>query len=112
MCPVLHTHDGFTEAVIDEDGGLKRFYEVANLLSEELRISFINKLDDFDSLIWDFRYHGQALSLHYNIYTGISLYPQQTVNAVPPQNKAVAEVARFLESHLLINTVNKSLISD
>ena len=39
MCPVLHTHDGFIEAIIDEDGGLKRFYEVANLLSEELRIS-------------------------------------------------------------------------
>ncbi|KYP15523.1 hypothetical protein [Flavihumibacter sp. CACIAM 22H1] len=107
MCPVLHTHEGFTEAVIDEDGGLKRFYEVANLLSDELRISFNNKLDDFDSLIWDFTYHGQALSLHYNIYTGICLYPQQSNRVMPPQNKAVADLAGFLESRLLINTVKK-----
>lgn len=112
MCPVLHTHDGFTEAVIDEDGGLKRFYQVANLLSDELRISFHQKLDDIDSLIWDFKFKGQPLSLYYNIYTGISVYPKQTAGAVLPQNKAVAELARFLESRLLINTVNKSLISD
>ncbi len=112
MCPLLQTNNGLTEAVIDEDGGLKRFYEVANLLSDELRISFNNKLDDFDSLIWDFTYHGQPLSLQYNIYTGICLYPQQPVQAKNRQNNAVVEVARFLESRLLINTINNSLISD
>jgi hypothetical protein len=105
MCPILHTHDGFTEAVIDEDGGLKRFYEVANLLSDELKVNFSNKLDDFDSLIWDFKYKGHPLSLHYNIYTGICLYPKQVKN--DRDNKAVAEVAIFLESKLMINTARK-----
>ncbi len=107
MCPVLLTHDGFTEAVIDEDGGLKRFYEVANLLSEELKIRFSSKLDDFDSLIWDFKYKGQPLTLHYNIYTGICLYPKQAKLAIDRDNKAVAEVAHFLESKLFINTARK-----
>ena len=112
MCPVLHTHDGFIEAIIDEDGGLKRFYEVANLLSEELRISFHNKLDDFDSLIWDFRYKGQPLSLQYNIYTGICLYPQPANIIQQHLNDMVHEVAGFLESRLMIHTVNRSLLSD
>lgn len=107
MCPVLHTHEGFTEAVIDEDGGLKRFYEVANLLSEELKIRFSSKLDDFDSLIWDFKYKGQPLTLYYNIYTGICLYPKQARQAIDRDNKAVAEVAHFLESKLFINTARK-----
>ncbi|MFT4022964.1 MAG: DUF3630 family protein [Flavihumibacter sp.] len=107
MCPVLHTHEGFTEAVIDEDGGLKRFYQVANLLSDELKIRFSSKLDDFDSLIWDFKYKGQPLTLHYNIYTGICLYPKQTKMAIDRDNKAVAELAHFLESKLLINTARK-----
>ncbi|HOA38760.1 MAG TPA: hypothetical protein PLQ32_08205 [Flavihumibacter sp.] len=107
MCPVLHTHDGFTEAVIDEDGGLKRFYEVANLLSDGLKIRFSSKLDDFDSLIWDFKYKGQPLTLHYNIYTGICLYPKQVQLAAERDNKAVAEVANFLESQLFINTARK-----
>jgi hypothetical protein len=107
MCPVLHTHDGFTEAVIDEDGGLKRFYEVANLLAEGLKVRFSNKVDDFDSLIWDFNYRGNPLSLHYNIYTGICLYPQKVSKALANHNKAVSEVAQFLESRLLINTAKK-----
>lgn len=107
MCPVLHTHDGFTEAIIDEDGGLKRFYEVANLLADELKISFSGKLDDFDSLTWDFSYKGHPLCLHYNIYTGICLYPRQTGKAIPRDNKVVAEVATFLESRLMVNTARK-----
>ncbi|GAO41711.1 DUF3630 family protein [Flavihumibacter petaseus] len=107
MCPVLHTHDGFTEAVIDEDGGLKRFYEVANLLTEGLKVRFSSKLDDFDSLIWDFKYKGQPLILHYNIYTGICLYPKQAKKAIERDNKAVEEVAGYLESRLLINTARK-----
>ncbi len=107
MCPQLHTHDGFTEAIIDEEGGLKRFYQVANLLAEELKIRFNNKLDDFDSLIWDFNYKGHPLTLHYNIYTGICIYPKQVRKAVDKDNRAVAEVATFLESRLLINTARK-----
>ena len=107
MCPVLHTHDGFTEAIIDEDGGLKRFYEVANLLVDELKISFSAKLDDFDSLTWDFAYKGNPLCLHYNIYTGICLYPKQSTKAIGRDNKAVADVAGFIESRLMVNTARK-----
>jgi hypothetical protein len=109
MSLTLRTDFGCTEAVIDDDCGLKRFYEVANILSDDLSINFTSKMDDFDSLMWDFTYKGLALTLHYNIYTGISVYPRKFMNAVKKENEAVIEVAQFLESKLLINTARKFL---
>jgi hypothetical protein len=108
MSPLtLRTDFGCTEAVIDEDCGLKRFYEVANILSDDLDIKFTQKTDDFDSLMWDFLYKGHILTLHYNIYTGISIYPRKFREAPRKDNDAVVEVAKFLESKLLINTAKR-----
>jgi hypothetical protein len=36
MSLTLRTDFGCTEAIIDDDCGLKRFYEVANILSDDL----------------------------------------------------------------------------
>ena len=70
--------------------------------------SIVNtKMDDFDSLMWDFNYKGHTLTLHYNIYTGISIYPRKFREAVKRDNDAVVEVAKFLEGKLLINTARK-----
>jgi len=38
----------------------------------------LKKTDDFDSLMWDFIFKGHILTLHYNIYTGISIYPRKS----------------------------------
>ena len=107
MSLLLRTDFGCTEAVIDDDCGLKRFYEVANILSDDLFVNFTTKLDDFDSIFWDFPYKGHALILHYNIYTGISIYPRKFKYAQKRENEVVVEVAEFLESKLLINTTRK-----
>jgi hypothetical protein len=109
MSLMLRTDFGCTEAVIDDDCGLKRFYEVADILSEDLEIKFINKLDDFDSLVWDFNFKGHTLTLHYNIYTGISIYPRKFRDAPRKDNDAVVEVAQFLETKLMVNTAKRYL---
>ncbi len=95
MSLTLRTDFGCTEAVIDDDCGLKRFYEVANILPDDLDINFNQKTDDFDSLMWDFIFKGHILTLHYNIYTGISIYPRKFREASRKDNDAVVEVARF-----------------
>ncbi len=109
MSLTLRTDFGCTEAVIDDDCGLKRFYEVADILSDDLDIKFLAKLDDFDSLVWDFNFKGHTLTLHYNIYTGISIYPRKFRDAQRKDNDAVVEVAQFLETKLMINTAKKYL---
>jgi hypothetical protein len=100
MSLTLRTNLGCTEAVISDDGSLKEFYNIANLLSQDFNIRFSNKEDDFDAINWDFRYKGHSLTLHYNIYNGISLFPTKTRDAMSKDNKAVAELANAIQGKL------------
>lgn len=107
MSLTLRTDFGCTEAIIDDDCGLKRFYEVANILSDDLEIRFSHKADDFDTLTWEFIYKHHPLTLHYNIYTGISIYPHKFREAPRKDNDAVIEVAKFLENKLMIHSAKR-----
>ncbi len=100
MSLTLRTNLGCTEAVIADDGGLKCFYQVADILSEDLKVKFSNKEDDFDTIDWEFRFKGHNLTLHYNIYNGISIFPTKTRDALNKDNKAVVELAGVLEGKL------------
>ncbi len=100
MSLTLRTTLGCTEAVISDDGGLKQFYHVADVLSQDFKISFSNKEDDFDSIDWEFRFKGHNLTLHYSIYNGISIFPTKTRDALNRDNKAVVELAGVLENKL------------
>ena len=101
MSLTLRTTLGCTEAVIDDDGGLKCFYQVADILSGDLRIKFTNKEDDFDAIDWEFSFHGHMLTLHYSIYTGVSIFPSRTRDAMKKDNRAVVELASVLEKKLI-----------
>ena len=101
MSLTLRTTLGCTEAVIDGDGGLKRFYQIADILSDDLKVNFINKEDDFDAISWDFHLGHHQLTLQYSIYNGISMFPTKTKDARKRDNKAVVELANVLEGKLL-----------
>ena len=96
----LRNDYGCTEAVIDENCGFDKFYGIAGLLTEKLQVHFTNKIDDLDTSYWDFNYNGHKLTLHYNIYDGVSILPVRLKNAVAKDNEAIKELARVLEDHL------------
>lgn len=100
MSLTLRTNFGCTEAIIADDGGLKQFYRVANVLSQDFNVNFSNKEDDFDTIDWEFRFKGHNLTLHYSIYNGISIFPTKTRDALSKDNKAVVELANVLEGKL------------
>jgi hypothetical protein len=62
------------EVVIDDNCGISKFYAVANLLQNDLQISFLNQVDDVDLLNWDFSYKKKFLTLHFDIYGGVSIH--------------------------------------
>lgn len=64
MKPLLETEKGWTEAIIDDDCELNKFYEIAGLLSSDFSLIFSNKLDDIDTLYWDFEYNANVSSSH------------------------------------------------
>ena len=101
MSLTLRTTLGCTEAVIDGDGGLKRFYQIATILTDELKAAFVRKEDDFDAISWDFQLQNYLLTLQYSIYNGICLFPTKTKDARRRDNEAVVEVANLLEGKLL-----------
>ena len=109
MSLTLRTTLGCTEAVIDDDGGLKCFYHVADILSGDLRIKFTSKEDDFDSIDWEFSFHSHNLTLHYSIYTGVSIFPSRTRDAMKKDNRAVVELASVLEKKLLDSNFKKNI---
>jgi hypothetical protein len=110
MSLTLRTTLGCTEAVIDDDGGLKRFYQIASILSDDLQVNFTNKEDDFDAISWDFVLGSHHLTLQYSIYNGISVFPTRTKDARKKDNKAVVELANVLEGKLMtIDLQNKHI---
>ena len=96
MCYHLKTNYGGTEAVIDDNCGISKFYSISSTLADDLKVKFINQIDDAETLDWDFKYKKIFLTLHYNIFNGVSIFPQK-INSKQKVNKAVIEVADFLE---------------
>lgn len=95
MCYALKTQSGATEAVIDDNCGISKFYAIANALADDLQVQFMNQVDDAETLDWDFKYKDELLTLHYNIFNGVSIFPQQ--NNVKQKNSLVMEVAGYLQ---------------
>lgn len=96
MCYHLKTNFGGTEAVIDDNCGISKFYSIAGALTDELKVKFINQVDDADTLDWDFKYKKAFLTLHYNIFNGVSILPRN-INGTNKVNKVVVELAQLLE---------------
>lgn len=111
MSLTLRTTLGCTEAVIDGDGGLKRFYQIADILSDDLQAVFTNKEDDFDAISWDFTLNHHHLTLQYSIYNGISVFPTKIRDARKKDNKAVVELANVLEGKLMTIDLQKRHIA-
>ena len=96
MCYHLKTNFGGTEAVIDDNCGVSKFYSIADTLKDGLNVKFITQVDNTETLDWDFRYKDHFLRLHYHIFNGVSILPHNT-KRMAKDNKAVCEVSKFLE---------------
>ncbi|MEO6453378.1 MAG: hypothetical protein ABIN97_04865 [Ginsengibacter sp.] len=92
----LLTKYGGTEAVIDDNCGISKFYLIADALTNHPGINFLNQVDDEETLDWDFKYKNYFLTLHYNIFNGVSILPH-TIKGLQKENEAVMEVARLLK---------------
>lgn len=95
MCYHLKTQHGGTEAVIDDNCGISKFYSIAGTLTNDLKIKFINQVDDADVLSWDFKYKKHVLTLQYSIFNGVSILPPSAKNANTADG-AVREIAKIL----------------
>lgn len=108
MSLTLRTDLGRTEAVIDGEGGLHRFYQIASILTDDFQVNFTGKEDDFDNINWSFSFGKNNLTLQYSIYNGITLFPTREQHAHRKENKAVVELASVLEGKLISLKMQKT----
>ena len=100
MSVTLRTNLDYTEAVIADDGSLNLFYQIAGIISNDLRLRFLHKEDEFDSLNWGFKYKSQSLTLHYNIFNGISIFATPVKEGGKNTDKVITEMAALVGSRL------------
>lgn len=96
----IDTSKGWTETIIDGDCEFYKFEKIATILKTKLNISFTEQLNDFDSFYWDFHYDKSTLCLHYNIYSGVSIFPKYFQNANQADNDNVIKIATTLMTFL------------
>ena len=92
----LKTRYGNTEAVIDDNCGISKFYSIAESLSTELKVNFLNRAGGKDTMDWEFKYRNQVFTLHYNVFNGVSIF-SKNINSLLKENNIVLEIAHFLE---------------
>ena len=85
--------------MIDDNCGISTFYSIAGTLADGLNVKFITRVGDTETMDWDFKYKDHFLTLHYNIFNGVSILPRNT-KVMARGNKAVCEVAKFLEKNV------------
>jgi hypothetical protein len=92
---------GYTEAFIDGDCGYAKFFRAAALLQSDFQFLFTDKVEDLDTVYWNFEYQDNLLILHYNVFMGLSLFPSRYGQATLSENEKVETFGALLFQRLL-----------
>jgi hypothetical protein len=71
----ISSEKGYTEVILNPNCDWDVFHQIIAVLESRFGISFTEKIHDFDSAYWSFLYQGSILTLHYNIFFGVSVFP-------------------------------------
>lgn len=93
MKVIYNEENGFLEAELIGNCDFALFYQLTEMMEKEMGIEFTGKLDDADSIYWDFTINGSSLTVHYNVYLGISLLPAKFASSSAAENKEVKRMA-------------------
>jgi len=96
----IENNKGWTEAIITENCSQQEFLKIAGIIQISLDTSFENKINDTDSIYWDFIYKEAKLTLHYNTFFGISIFPESLTSATNLDNQAVIDLSERLTKDL------------
>jgi hypothetical protein len=75
--------NGKLEIVINDDCNLQEFIAITELIADFLNVKFTNKMGDLHSQYWDFMFDGVLMTIHHNVFIGISIF---AVSEPSPQN--------------------------
>lgn len=79
------------ETIIDDNCGISKFYAIATTLCDELHVTFLDQADDGESIAWDFVYQNTSLTLHFDVYGGVSVIQNEEMNGRYTVGKELGE---------------------
>ena len=94
----LINEKGFTEISISEKREFEDFFKFAEKLKQSIKIDYIEKIDDFDSLYWIFEYEKSIMVVSYNTFLGISIYPRNTKKASVIDNQLIIKINDLIKN--------------
>jgi hypothetical protein len=93
---ILKTPTDNAIIVISSDTDTAIFYEVANILSVELHVSFLNNDRGSETMQWDFSCDEQKFTLQFSASYGTSFFPHHS--QIPfLKNDKTKKIRAFLE---------------
>lgn len=94
---IIDNSFGFKEIIVNENCEFEVFYLCAENLARNLNIVYTKQIDDYDSLYWELNFMGSMFILHYNIYLGISIYPEKARNASDADNEILGIIYELIK---------------
>ncbi len=94
---LLDNPRGFKEIVINDNCDFDVFYVCAENLKRGLNIVYTNQIDDFDSIYWHFDFRGSGLTLHYNVFLGICIFPSKAKEASHRDTEVLIQVYELIK---------------
>jgi hypothetical protein len=98
---VVEIKNGYTEVIIDDACEFSKFYKTASVLTGLLDYSYTQKLLHHDTAYYDFEYKASKLTLHYNVYLGITVFPTALKKAIAIENEHALEIGSLLHKKLM-----------
>lgn len=84
----------YSEILITEQTDNELFKRLAGRMISEFKAINIDKINDLDSICWDFKIKSEIITLYQHTFIGISIFPKDLNNASKRAN-AIAEIVAF-----------------
>ena len=67
----------YSEILITEQADNSLFERFADRIVIEFKAKIIGKANDLDSIYWDFQIKSEIITLHYQVFLGIYIFPKE-----------------------------------
>lgn len=88
----------YTEIILFDEPNSNLLAEIATRLVSEFGATSIEIIYDLDSLYWDFEIDSEVVTLHQEVFMGISIFPKDLADATAKANQIVERLGTFLNS--------------
>jgi hypothetical protein len=103
----IENRSGYNEVIIYDDCSFENAYAAGKILIKNFNIFFTQKIEDLESFYWDFEYQGSKLTLHYNVFVGLSIFPLAAKEAGKLDNENAKKIGGLLFKCLNENNLIK-----